>query len=446
MKNKKNVIYIVSSVVILSAFLMVIVQLNQHSVAKDDQVETVIEHFETVTSVKVNAKEKVSLMKQEDGWHVEGVDRSEDATKINHFLSAMKDMTGDQVSVEKKNVQLNFPKVVVSFSDMDGSVQRLAIGAMDQQGENYYVEHKDNEIIYAVDRAFIESIPLQSHALVDNSILSMPSSAITEIEIDNGTEIIQLRKDSPFSEVESLAHVSGWYVYQPFRSAYSVNFSHAQDILLGIDQLEQVEQVKEPGDYGLENVDFSITFSDGEREERLNIGDPAVNNMYYVQLENSEEIYKILAERLNPFSHRAYEMIDHFVHILSLDVVDQLTIVTKETQVTYTFKHDDDGEEIVTSVFLDGEKQDTENFRNEYKKIAGLSFDRTYDGEIVEEEPEVSIVYQLTDENGQSIENKIDFLNISDKEVAIRKDNNERIDFIMKKEKLDQVIEWALRR
>ncbi|WP_018931112.1 DUF4340 domain-containing protein [Gracilibacillus lacisalsi] len=443
MKKTSILIYVIISIVALTVLLFVLV--NQDKKETEAESDQLIDDFEQVTAIDVLASEDISLMKSDQGWQVEGAEEQEDTDKIDSFLLAMEEMTGEAVEVKKKNVNLDFPKVVVSFMDQQDDRQRIAIGQMHDQGDRYYVEHKEKETIYLVDRSSVEMIPLQRIALLDNKILTISSQDITEIEIDNGTEVIQLNKESPFSEKESLAHLSGWYMHEPYQHVYSVAFSNAEEMVVGVDGIEQVETVDGDDQYGLADSDFSIIFSNGEEEEKLIIGDPAANNQYYVQVDGKEEVYKVPTELLDPYSYKAYDMIDHFVHIVSLEVIDELTIETPEDSVQYTMDHEENTEEEVeTTVFHDGKELEIDTFRDDYKQLAGLTFDQAYKGETVKDEPEVMINYLITDENNQPIENTIAFHAISDTDYAIIKNNSSEIDFTIKKDKLHQAIVWAV--
>ncbi|MGN8647438.1 DUF4340 domain-containing protein [Gracilibacillus sp. HCP3S3_G5_1] len=446
MKKKiRTFIYVTISIVALSILLYVTANANQDTNVIDDKSELLIDSFEQITAINVLAGEKIAISKDDQGWQVENAEREEDPDKIDHFLLAMEEMTGEPVDVERKEVQLDFPKVIVSFSDQGGETQSIAIGQMHGQGDRYYVEHKEKETIYLVNRSSVEMIPLQVVALLHNKILTISSQDVTEIEIDNGTELIQLSNESPFSEMESLAHLSGWYMHEPFQQVYSVAFSYAEEMVVGIDQIEQMETINEEGKYGLVNSDFSIKFSNGEQEEKLIVGDPAEDNQYYVQVEGKKEVYKIPTELLDPYSYQAYDMIDHFVHILSLDAIKELSLKTPEDQVTFTMEHEMNAdEEIETTVFHEGKELNVEAFRDDYKLMAGLTFDGVYEGETMEEEAEIVISYLITDENSEVIDNIIEFKAISETHYAITKNNSDQSDFTIQKDKLHQAINWAI--
>ncbi|WP_170862660.1 DUF4340 domain-containing protein [Gracilibacillus kekensis] len=444
MKKSRIMLFIVLAIACLSILLFVLIYSNEESADGEEKVETLIDDFEAVSEINVLANENVTITKKNEEWVLENVDQELDSEKLSSFFTAMKEMSGESVEVEKKNVNLDFPKVTVSFSNNNGQVQRISIGQMHEKKDQYYVEHREKQEIYLVDRNAIETIPLKPEDLLNNKILSISSKDVNEIEIDNGTEHIVVSNESPYSEKEALAHVSGWYMHEPYHGIYSISFSKMQEMILGVDALEKVEKVSAGKDYGMEHSDFTVRFSSDNETETLRIGEPAADNQYYVSIEGQEDVYTLPTELLNPYSHPSFDMIDQFVHIVAFEAVASLTIETNDTEATFTMDHITNAEEEVeTTVFRNDYQLDTEAFRDNYKQLVGLTFDQKYEGEELEDAAEITINYEIEEEQENNF-HQISFTSVSEDYYAIEKNENHRIDFVIEKEKVKQAVNSML--
>ncbi|GAB2539624.1 DUF4340 domain-containing protein [Gracilibacillus alcaliphilus] len=434
MKKYKFIVIIIG---IMIAAVLLIVFLDM-----DKQVETnakdrrLLEHFDSMDTIQIHADTKLSLHKEGEKWNLEGAEQSLDQSALERFLTAMETMQGEPVEVNKNDVYLDFPTVAVTFHNQEGDKQQITIGQMHPQANKYYVEQKNQEQVYLVDRELIETIPLQPKHLLDYQLLTVQAKDVTEMTIDNGTEVIELSRDSPFSEQEALAHISGWYLQQPY-SNYSIAFSMMQEMLQTIQhfEAEPVSDLQQAA--GLGDADFTITFKTPDQEEQLIIGDPAANNRYYVQVAGRDDVYTVEAALLEPFSHQAYDMIDPFVYIVPMETLESLEMEVADGSITFAFNHQPEGDQVQTTVYYQGNKLDTEAFREIYKQVIGLTFDGKYEEEELTDTDQARLSFRLQTEEAESLTTNIEFVSISPTHYAIKRENTP-IDFVIEKQKVEQ--------
>ncbi|MFC4401823.1 DUF4340 domain-containing protein [Gracilibacillus xinjiangensis] len=436
MKQKRLIFPLIIAVAGLMVLLVIVSAIGDDTDAIEKPVDsvTLIKDFDQVTSIQIRAGQKIELAKTEGSWLVQNADREQNNKKVSDFINTMKELRGEEVEGGKKATNFRAQEAAVVFEDTDGTEQQLSIGKINSNGDKYFVHHIENDKIYLVERKDIEMIPIQSTMLLNNTILTAVPAEVNEIFIDNGTEKIHLTKESPYSKQEALAHISGWYVKEPYHSVYSVAFSKMESILAGMEQLQKNEIINDESLLG--EVDFRITFQTDGHSETLLIGDPAPNQHYYAQLAGSEEVFTIPARALDPYSYPSFAIIDQFVHIVPLEVVQLLEVDSAEYKWTIT-RFSDSGENGVKNTLfsVNQKKIAMESLQEAYKGLAGLSINKMIEAENnLSKNKELSITYYT------GTKHVIDFYSVDENYFAYEK-NGEGFDFTIEKEKVYDALE-----
>ncbi|SER51268.1 protein of unknown function [Gracilibacillus ureilyticus] len=436
--RKKWIIFLLIAVIVgASTVLFIITDRNKDTDAKESPVN-ILDDFDQIITINVTAMgEEIELKRDEGTWNVQNVERKQNNNKVTSFVEAMNELEGDQVEISRESVKFDSPEVTVAFQGKDGSQQTIAIGQLHSDGKKYYIQHVEKNEIYLVDRELVETIPLQSAMLLDSAILTISPSEVENIIIDNGTEQYHLTKESPYSKQESLAHISGWYVKEPYHSVYSVAYSKMEAILAGMEQLQKTEIVDDVSKLG--EVDFRITFQTSGHTETLLIGDPAPDQKYYAKLEGTEEVFTIGTRTLDPYSHPPFELTDHFVHIVPLEYIQSIEVTSSEhnwiiTGTSEAHELNEDGE-FNKQFTVNDNAVSTEAVQEAYKSLAGLSFDSVVKNESnIAENKELTITYNT---GSQYV---IDFYSMNDTYFSYQK-NNEGFDFLIEKEKVYKALD-----
>src|SRR5699024_1475913 len=168
------------------------------------------------------------------------------------------------------------------------------------------------------------------------------------------------------------------------------------------------------------------------------IGAPATGTTHYAMLEGDQTVFTIDNQALLPYSYQAFDMIEKFVKIISVDVLKELRIQTLHgDDISIMIEHD--GESDSNDLFqINGQTINEQDFRDVYKVIAGLSIseevtDASY------ETPEATMNYIILDKDDNEKEVIVEFVHYDDENFAVFID--EKADFMMKKEDFTHMIE-----
>ncbi|WP_112181873.1 MULTISPECIES: DUF4340 domain-containing protein [Paraliobacillus] len=448
---KRKYLLIISIVIIGLAVLLFFLT-DQEKVANGikQSPEILITESEKVDQVTIQMDNTVTLEKvEEETWTIKDSQQAADQEKIQSALTTLFSLEGEKVDVKKKDVGLDFPqiKLKVGYSDKD-TEETWTIGDLNAAGSAYYVENQNAGTIYLVASTLIETLPLQKQGYTDNQIITITSETVNKMTIDNGAETIELTNDAPYPEEESRANITGWYVHVPYSGYYNAAYSKMSDMIYAIDQFEMTELVStnptDLSEYGLDEADFTITLGSAEKTEKIIIGDPAAGGNYYAMLDGKSTVFTINNQLLDLYSYQAFDLLDGYVKIIALDVMNQLKIESAEISAAIMMEHtteiNAEGEEEIASTFrLDDKILDEDTFRDAYKFVAGLKVDKVAKDDVTYQDPEIELTYVINIENDQQKEVNVAFVPYDETHYAVFVD--EVVDFLVLKDDVSQMLE-----
>lgn len=400
-----------------------------------------IECTEDILSLEFLTEQGFSLIKEDDLWSV--IEREEKTNQriVKEALQRLALWSGEAVDVNRKDVGLDFPLITLRITKAEDS-QKLAIGKLNNNETAYYISDSRSNHIYLVDRSLIEQFPFYAEAFLDRTLLS-DLGTVTDVTIDNGTEVIELTRMNPFSEAESLANITGWYIKAPFNypqfTSYSVTEAFVQTLsTLSFEALVTIDKNDEAT--GILKSDFTIELSDGTVNKTLQIGQPASQQTYYASFIGEDQVFTISNDIIRVFSTPSEAFHDGFIKVLAIDTLDTLTIETKDqTETLYIEIKTTDGES--TTQFTANEKLlDSSEVRKLYTALAGLQ--ATEKIEQVDKIPAaIKLSYVVNTTDGQEVVEVAFSAYDTDHYVAFVDGVN---DFIIRKTKVDRVIDDML--
>lgn len=398
----------------------------------------IVDQIDQVDQLAVQASQSFTITREAEHWMTDS-ELDVDQAMVEEALAAVAAFEGKEVDVNKKDYGLDFPRVVIQLSAGSTDMLQLAIGDMNSEETKYYVEDKTNQTIYLMERSLLEAFPFEKQSYLDNDLLRLRADQLDHIEINNGTEVIELTTESPLSEAETRANVTGWLIHGPYKGYYHTSYTVMSEMLNGVEELQINEWVEKEAtnlaEYGLDTVDFSIMFEAGDQSETLRIGDPAANGNYYAQLAGSESVFTVQTTWLNSFSYPAEYLHDGYVKIMALDTLKKLTVQTKDQVIAIDIAHQlDDQEEVQSTFSIDGKELEEKPFRQAYQYLAGLQADGILEYEVTGD-PEVVISYEL-DETAQQI--NVSFLPYNQTHYAVYV--NDVGDFIVSKDDVHEML------
>lgn len=229
--------------IIIIAFLLVGILIffsnqTESSTQKDQQTNDTVpllSSSEGIQKIHIYNKENdVVLSKAENGrWSGENLDRDLDKEKIDNAVNLILSLNGKKVDEKFDNVGLAAPLITIDLLDKSEEKKTLSIGEKSEDGLYYYVAISGDDLVYQIDAAVIEKIPLAKHDLTDNRITNITSESVNKITIDNGIQTIELLPESSYNEEEVRTNLSGWFMHQPYNGVYNVKYKKMTNMLYG---------------------------------------------------------------------------------------------------------------------------------------------------------------------------------------------------------------------
>lgn len=400
MMTKRQATWLGISVIILLVIVLAVYRLSNNEPEPEDvdEAHVLIESIETVNKLTVVADQGFEIERVDDQWQVNGRDEDTHQAYVEEALNRLGQWQGEAVDVMKKDVGLDFPMLALKIDKSDSEL-KVSIGQLNQSETDYYVHDSATDQIYLVERSLIESFPYYQEAFLDQTLLS-DLDQITELEISNGTEMIRLTNQNPFSDQESLANLTGWYINEPFNYTHFTSYSVTEQLVQLLNQLSFESTTtlsKEDEELGLMETDFTVQFSDGSNEKNLLIGKPATPTSYYGAFVEDTEVFTLSNEVVRIFSTPSDAFHDGFVKVVALDTLRELSVNKDgETYALHVSKEDE-----AVSFESDGESLNPEEVRHAYTNLAGITVTGVVSQEdLAETNPEITIMYQIETENG----------------------------------------------
>ncbi|MBM7541595.1 DUF4340 domain-containing protein [Amphibacillus cookii] len=367
----------------------------------DARSSQIINGEDIVTSFIVQGEQGFEIEWINQKWIVQGRLEETNQDQVNKAIDRLANWIGEEVDLKRRETGLNTPQLSIRLNYQNGEDHRLMIGSLNQDESGYYVEDRQREAIYIVERSLIEAVPFYADAFLDTSIFSWEATEVEQVFIDNGTETIHLTKNSPYPEEETRANITGWFVEAPYQLHHHARYSRIEALLesihaLAMDQLV-AEQVSDFSPYGLDDSDFTIDFVRDAGTSRLMIGEPATPESYYAKRDQVDQVFTISKDILDAFSHPAQAYHDGYVKILALDLISELTITSADHNIQITIDHLD---QEALRFEADGNQVDEKLIREAYKALAGLTVAGIVDDPSYQE-PEVVVQSTLLTSRGE---------------------------------------------
>ncbi|GAA4067614.1 DUF4340 domain-containing protein [Amphibacillus indicireducens] len=396
-----------------------------------------IDQEKQVDKITIQSEQSFTIEKEGQDWRV--VDRLETTNHqaVEQGLERLKQWSGEQVDVKRKDVGLDVPFLSLRVDYDDATESRLMIGQLDASGENFYIEDRQQEAIYLVERSLIEAFPFYVQAFLDTSLLPWSASEVETILIDNGTEMIHLTKNNPYPEEETRANLTGWLIEAPYQHYHHTTYSIMEKLLQSVQSFQMLEliddNVSDWSAYGLESSQFTIELITANDHIKFLIGAPASGQSYFARIEGENQVFTLSNQLLEAFSYQAKNYHDGYVKLLALDVMNQLSI--KSDQLTVDIEIDQIDQEL-TEFKVDGQLLDESEWRDAYKLLAGL---RTSGVAIDKpaQEADVVITSTIVHDQGEK-EVTLEFVDYSDEYYAVYLDQVS--DFLVEKIAVEEAL------
>ncbi len=445
--KKKIIISIIVLIIVIGTLIFIQTNKDQDITTDNPQPievtneetdsHTFIKEPSNITAMHVITEQGFVLEQTEGKWMVADRTEETDQTIVTEAFQRLSLWEGDIIDVNRKDVGLDFPLITLKI-EQDEDMKKIAIGELNRTQTGYYVSDDQTGDIYLVKRNLVEQFPFYAEAFLDRSLLN-DLATIDSVVINNETEVIELTRQNPFTEAESLANVTGWYIKQPYNypqfTSYSVTESFVQTLSsLSFEELVSID--KREKTTGLTESGFTVTFTSGDSEEIMVIGKPASQNTYYAAFKHNDQVFTLANEVVRVFSTPSEAFHDGFIKVIALDTLNALVISINSDEYILQVKTVGEGDDKRTVFTARGEELDPSTVRKQYTSLAGLQGIERSDIEAPQTK-ELSLTYKINTEPGVK-EVDVVFSDYDETHYAAFVEGIN--DFIIEKNQVDKVI------
>lgn len=447
-KKKKNPFFIVGILLAVVGLLTVAVILlllynnNKSPYDNNRVIERVISFTEDdVDTITIETTdENYTLVKNdEDIWEFEAyttieVSQPAVAKYLSLFNSVISnDSAGSPTEENLSEFGLEPAKTTVTMHFDDGETTVFRIGDLSpyNNGTFYYCDKVPK--IYIVDTEETDAMSvgkLNFYNLLmgDTEVVgdvdpSLSASAYNldyiEIEADFYDDIIKIRKQTE-EEQQDITSLSSYILTEPYE--HPVSAAAMKELYTFMKEISGVDIITDDTSKaslkicGLDKPMYDIKYGWNGEEKRIRISQP-IDDMCYAYKDDGKYIYAMPVAVADTFNKRPYEYCEDVAFLdKDLNYISEFNVTVKDK--TYPFKLS--GEDLDMNVTLNGNKIDTESFKQYFINVEGFMVKG--EAQVLGDE-ELMISVEIKFRNGRT-KDVLEFYKI-DELTAILKENGE---------------------
>ena len=331
---------------------------------------------------------------------------------IRDIAYSMSGVSSDQI-IEEEPADLSVygldnPSATAIIAFTDGTSATLFAGAKTPTKVAYYVQLEGDPKVYAVRNYTINRFFTELDDMRDRDIPLPNPQAITYFKLtgEQVIEIVKMDEEDDFigSQFASMKLV------QPFKQERSIDtqrFSELIEILPGAVTIEEFVD-DNPSDlsvYGLDPPKYEWIMRDEESFVHLLFGNDVGEDEIHVKLPDDIKVFTLAKSSLPIYDIKPFTLVDKFVLIPNIDIVDEFTIngfgktfiseIKREKKLSVQEGEED---EVISTYFVDGTEIEEDPYKDFYQSVIGLLVDAVNPEPKPMGTPDVTIVYKLGEE------------------------------------------------
>lgn len=389
---------------------------DENKLSENETIEILKLDEKKMTKIVLNnEKGSLSLVKKDDKWvYEEKQDLKLDENMVNTIvqnftaLTAEKSVENEASDLDKYGLKNTKNTAAVSLND--GSNYTLELGNQTPGGSSYYLKLKDKNEVYIVSQSAGEAVKYSLNDLRSKELATIDTADLKYLKITNlKGETIEIKANDAQNNDEKQYGVNAFIMTKPYSNAHGVDaekLTKLTDTIKGLSIADFAsDSSKELSKYGLDKPRLELLAKDSKKEFHLYFGKDMDDNSVAFKAAGAPEVYTMSKESMEALNANPFDLIDKFVYIINIDLVDKITIengaqkdVITLSRTTKKAEKEGEKDETVTAYKINDKEVSEDPFKKFYQVIIGLKIEGVNDKNL-SEKPEVRIVYNLNSPN-----------------------------------------------
>ena len=368
-----------------------------------------IERITAVSLTGPGREQPFAMRRVESGWKIEGagseipIKESRIKDVLYSFASLYAERVIEEDAADLAQYGLDPPAVVAIATLDDESTIEVYLGNRTPAGNTWYLGVPAARTVYAVWVNHGNHYYYTVDDLRGDTIPTINSEALAYFRL-RGPEVrtLEIVETNPL-DVRHANLLTRLAVVQPYalpRAIDSEEFTALQANIAGprIDRIVS----DDPGAaaaYGLDPPRYELLARDAEGAVvELLIGNEEDGELFF-QVPGRATVYAMDRSRAKFLDQRAFDLVDKFVLILNIELVDAIEIEHPEGPTRLTIERTGTGDDVVESFTVGGAAMEDKPFRGLYQLVIGLLADAELpaaaEAAMLAGTPEVRITYLM---------------------------------------------------
>lgn len=438
MINKKNIIILLTVIVVLIAATVFVLQWSGTSNQNSDDgfSNETISIFkgepDNITAINVVMPDEViDFVKTDDEWQIKGVN-----TDIKNYMITT--LVANVANINAKNViEENSQQLSVYGLDKPGYVlnayfgdelKTFYCGNATATGDAYYFMAHNNNTVYTIYSSTFYSIFADTNSYREIPDFNVDIQTVCGVKVQKQDYTLNLQlMDKP--QVINDYNVATWEMTSP--SYHTIDDSRlATYVMEVLSQISVNDYVTDKGnysDYGLNKpyAVITVTHTDGS-SQKIKLGN-SNKNEYYVLIDDDKTVYTSSINGYSFVDCDPFILINKFIYLESVDNVSHITFKTQDK----TYKISNDNKKYYIN---DKEVSEDEYKVDLYPQAIGLLY-TGFCSDAKYNKPVITVEYVLNDGSSTVVE----LVEYDARNYAVYK--NSKCEFVILKKNVSSLIE-----
>jgi hypothetical protein len=386
---------------------------------------------------------RFSLENRDGGWVVLGQEnlKLEPRAVSALLMSVIRIISFEQISPDSTGAEefgLTAECSKVLLKKNDGTEITILLGSLNPSGTGHYVQKAGDPAIYLLASYISGQLLMDLNTMRDRSLPAVNPEELTYISIkgERTVEIVPYFQFDPFG-----SNMYPFLMTSPYKRPVGIDseaISRGMESLLTNLMIRDFVSAETPLlTTGLDGSALRLSLGDKSGGElNLLIGKKTGDGGYYCKIPGNPEIFTLAGENLSLAFLKPFELADHFVRLINIDLVDGLSIRTPGESWEASIKRID---EETAEYFFQGKQIDEDPFKKMYQEVLYL----LSEGEIPEDfspgKALVTIEYRGTVDNPGTT--RADFFEYDSDFYAIGIDSYEP-EFLIGKYQVEDLLDY----